>query len=115
METKILANRSNYIEAIDEEKAAWVNYMLGALDLDIEFIENNDKGAVFDYLVEQNIDIVDYPEIGAVKITFGSDVVGEWGVPDFNLKVDQDTSDVYYEIIIENWSIFDDENNYEND
>jgi hypothetical protein len=108
METKILANRSNYLEAISDERSSWVSFILESLELDMDIINSGDKGLVFDYLVEQNIDIVDYPELGAVKVVFGSDVVGEWGAPDFTLRTSEDASEIYYEIIIENWSIFDD-------
>jgi hypothetical protein len=115
MNVKILADRSGYLNAIEEQKAAWVEFVLGSLGLDMEFVNDSDKGSVFDYFVQENVDIVDYPDIGAVKVSFGGEVVGEWGAADFELKTDGDTKSLYYEITIENWSIFDDENTDEND
>ena len=77
MEVKILADRNGYLDAIDEQRTAWISFMLESLELDIDFINNSDKGRIFDYLVQENVDIVDYPDLGAVKISFGDEVVGE--------------------------------------
>ncbi len=109
MNTKILANRSDYLEAINEQRSLWVHFILESLDLDMDIILGDDKNDAFEYLVENSVEVVDYPEIGAVKIEFGGDIVGEWGQADFLLKRDDSDGSLYYEISIENWSIFDDE------
>ena len=109
MQTRILANRSDYLSAIEEQKTNWVYFVMESLDLDMEIVFGEDKGDAFDYLVMNNIEVLDYPEISAVKIEFGGDLVGEWGSPDYNLKKDKENGELYYEISIENWSIFDDD------
>ena len=115
MKTCILANRSDYLSAIEEQKTSWVYFILESLELDMDIVFGDDKGDAFDYLVMNNIEILDYPEIGAVKIEFGGDLVGEWGCPDYSLKRDEDSGDLYYEISIENWSIFDDDEHEDED
>tara|TARA_B100000131_G_scaffold322812_1_gene378197 strand:- start:3280 stop:3621 length:342 start_codon:yes stop_codon:yes gene_type:complete len=109
MKTRILTNRSDYLSAIDEQKQRWVYFILESLELDMDIAFGEDKGDAFDYLVMNNIEILDYPEISAVKIEFGGDLVGEWGCPEYNLKKDEECGELYYEIIIENWSIFDEQ------
>ena len=109
MITKILANRSEYLSAVDEQRVQWVYFVLESLDLDMDIVFGEDNGDAFDYLVINNIEVLDYPEIGAVKIEYGGDVVGEWGAADYTLKEDKENKELYYEISIENWSIFDDD------
>ena len=115
MKTTILASRHNYNEAIDEERSNWVSYILDCLELDSEAISDMPKDKAFDELVNNGIDIIDYPDLGAVKIMFGYDVVAEWGEPEFLMLKDEGDKEFYYQITIENWSIFDDENDDEND
>jgi hypothetical protein len=109
MKTRMLTNRSDYLSAIDEQRSSWVYFILESLELDMEIVFGEDKGDAFDYLVMNNIEVLDYPEIGAVKIELGGDLVGEWGCPDYNLKKDKESGELYYEISIENWSIFDED------
>ena len=115
MKTTILASRDNYRESIDEERASWVKYILENLDVDTDELDELSGYDVFEILIGNGIDVVNYPDLGAVKISFGHDVIAEWGEPEFLMIRDNDSGEFYYKITIENWSIFDDENNYEND
>ena len=108
MQTRILANRSDYLSDIDEQRSLWVRFVLESLELDTDIVFGDNKNDAFEYLVMNNVEVIDYPEIGAVKIEFGGDLVGEWGSADFLLKEESDGT-LYYEISIENWSIFDEE------
>lgn len=107
METKILSNKDDYISAIEEEKANWVMYVLESMGMDMELVNDGDSDEVFEYLMENNIDIIDFPDLNAVRILYGSELVGEWGQPNFLIRKNSETKESYYEITIENWTIFD--------
>ena len=106
---KLLANRYDYREAVKEQRSLWLFSLLDALELDIEILEEAPDDVITDYLFENQVEILDYPDIGAIKVIEAKEVIGEWAGPDFILKIDKESGQMYYEISLEFWSIFDDE------
>lgn len=107
----ILVNRGDMRRAIDEEKANWIRDVLSYLGLDPGEFENDSRpDLVAMYLDEHDIDIVDYIEMDAVKVEQRGELVGEWlGPAKVTLREDEEDESLYYEVILEFWSIIDEE------
>tara|TARA_B100000131_G_scaffold318916_1_gene363753 strand:+ start:931 stop:1260 length:330 start_codon:yes stop_codon:yes gene_type:complete len=104
----LLADRTGYNEVVSECRDAWVFGVLESLGLDLEILEEAPDDIRTEYLLESRVDVYDYPDLGAVKISLNREVVGEWAGPEFQLMEDDDSS-LYYKVTIEHWSVFDDE------
>jgi len=102
---KILADRFNYQEAVNETKEEWLENLLIFLGVDIQEINELDDPTFTNYLYENNIDIVSYSSLGALSVEFKGDLVGEFAGPELTMRKDKDTGELYYEIEIECWSI----------
>ena len=104
--TTLLLNRTDYLNDIEEIKSDWIDSILLELDLDLDFIKDGEIDLVQEYFFENDIDIITYPDINAVRIDKGGESIAEWAGPEFNMKRDSDGS-LYFEVSIESWSIFD--------
>ena len=103
----ILLNRSDYLNDLQELKSDWIDSVLMELDLDLDFIKEGEIDDVQEYFFDNSIDIVNYPDIDAVRIDRDGETIAEWAGPEFSLKQDEDGV-MYYEVTIENWSAFED-------
>ena len=106
---KLLADRYDHRGVVDEYATEWLFRLLESLGLDIEVLQDAAGDITMDYLIENQVEVMDYPDIGAIKITKDGDVVGEWAGPSFDLKKDASSGGLYYEITLESWTIFDNE------
>ncbi len=109
MKTTLLLNRSNYLKDIAEEKHKWLDQLLEYLGLDLTIIHGERSDLAVDYLFDNKIDIVEFPRIDAVRVTYQDQVVGEWAGPEFKLKEDSEKKALYYEVTIESWSVIEEE------
>ena len=107
--TILLADRYSHHSSVEEESRYWLFELLELLDLDTEILDEASGDIVLDYLLENQVEIMDYPDIGAIKVILKGEVVGEWAGPSFTLKKDFENGDLYYEIELEHWTIFDEE------
>jgi hypothetical protein len=106
--TTLLLNRSDYLNDIEDIKSDWIDSILLELDLDLDFIKNGPIDLVQEYFFENDLDIINYPDINGIRIDKDGDTIAEWAGPEFTLKRDEDGL-LYYEVDIESWSIFDKE------
>ncbi len=109
MEIKILADRYGYLETVEELKEQWLYDLLLHVGLEPEVLEEWDNPSIVELFLNNNIEIVNYPSIGGVMVSYRDDVIGEWGGPDLTLMRDHETGELYYEITIEYWSILDED------
>lgn len=110
MGLKLLANRSGHRKAIEEARAAWIDDLLEYLGLDLEVVHSDRQDLALEYLLTNHVDIVDYPSIDAIKVSFEGELVGEWAGPtNFELKRDEEYDELYYEIEIDCWSVIEEE------
>jgi hypothetical protein len=107
--TILLANRYSHHSSVEEQGKIWLFELLGRMELDLEVLDEASSDIVLDYLLENQVEIMDYPDIGAIKVTLRGEVAGEWAGPSFTLKKDSGSGDLYYEIELEHWTIFDEE------
>ena len=98
-----MADRYGYQNAVREVREEWIEDILLFLGLDIEKMRESNPEFV-EYLIQNKVEIIEFPSIGAVRITYEGDVVGEWAGPDLILKKDE-KGGLYYEITIERWSV----------
>ena len=105
---KILTDRSNYKKEIDELRQEWLGDLFLYLGAEIDYIEelsNNDK---IEYFLQNNIEMVYYSSIDGMEVYYQRELVGEWGGPEFKLKIDKD-NEYYFEVSIECWTIQEEE------
>lgn len=108
MSFKILADRYSVKEAVEEEKRIWLLSLLQTVGVEIDLFQEVDPGLFDDYLLSLEIEIIDYPSIGALMVKFQGEPIGEWGGADLELKIDS-SGGYYFEVFIEEWSILDEE------
>jgi predicted Zn-dependent protease with MMP-like domain len=109
MEITLLVNRFNYQEDIDELRDSWLEDILMYLELNPVELKEMLPHVFVDLLYSMNLDIVDYPSLGAMAVVYEGDLIGEWAGPELTLKKDKETGELYYEVLIQQWSILDEE------
>lgn len=113
MSFKILTDLRSAREIVEEERVKWIDNLLYFLGLDVEYIKQSPGDVAIEYLYKNHVQITDYPSIGAIKIEYRPDhqseleVVGEWAGPEYQIKLDSESGEYYYEISIECWSVID--------
>ena len=112
---KILTDRVNQEADVKEVRNEWLGDLLLYLGLDTKGILEVPRDIAVEYLVENNVEIIEYTGMGAVEVRYQGEVVGEWGGPEFHLKEDKGDGSIYFEATVEHWSIIEDEieNTYE--
>jgi len=110
MEIRLLANRTGYLQDVEEVKHEWLNDLLTALGVDMGELASLEQPEQVELLIEQyKIEIITYPGVSALRIDLEEETVGEWAGPDFILKTEEETGEKYYEIVIEAWTFIEEE------
>ena len=60
-----------------------------------------------EHLIDEGVEITNYPSIGAMSVSFEGELVGEWAGPEMTLR--SEDGKLYFEAEIEHWSILDEE------
>lgn len=108
MKTIILTDRTGHNEAVKELRDGWLSDLLIYLGIDEEEMSDMPKDRMVEYFIRNELEIIEYPSIGAVKVSHEGEVVGEWAGPEMTLKEESDGS-LYFEVEIEHWSIAEEE------
>lgn len=109
MEITLLVDRFNYQGDIDEVRDAWLEDIFMYLGIDPVQAKEMLPHVFVDLLYSMSLDIVDYPALGAMAVTYEGELIGEWAGPELTLKKDKQTGELYYEVSIQQWSILDEE------
>lgn len=113
METKLLVDRFGNDEAINEVKAEWLYdllvYVLTEMELNPDVLDEKDRFELFEFLFDNDIEVLDFPDINGLRVEVDEQVVGEWAGPEFVMKKDSETGELHYEVTIEHWSLLDNE------
>lgn len=104
MTITLMADRFGYNSAIKEVREEWLEELLLFLGIDIGKKEELSDAEFVKYLFENEVELVDFPSLGALRVSYEGDIVGEWAGPELTLKKD-DKGGLYYEINIECWSV----------
>lgn len=107
MITVLLTERSGYESDILEARWSWLKDLLIYLGIDVEVLDNAEIPVLVEYLIDEEVEITEYPSIGAMKVSLNGEVVGEWAGPEMTLK--NEDGKLYFEVEIEHWSILDEE------
>jgi len=107
MITVLLTERSGYESDILEARWSWLKDLLIYLGIGVEVLEDAEVPVLVEYLMDEGVEITDYPSIGAMKVSYDGEVVGEWAGPEMTLK--SENGKLYFEVEIEHWSILDEE------
>ena len=109
MRITLMADRFGYQSAVDELKEEWLEDLLVYMGVDVHEIHEQNEPAFVEFLMENQVDIVSYPNIGALSVEQDGELIGEWAGPELTLKQDPETGELYYEIEIEYWSIMEED------
>ena len=104
---KIITDRDNYHSDVLELRNEWLGDLLLYLGIDIRELQQMPKDIAVEFLVENNIEIIEFLGLKALEVRLEGDVVGEWGGPELTL-LEEDGS-IYFEANIEYWSIMEEE------
>jgi hypothetical protein len=109
MKIEMLANRTGYLEDIEEVRHQWIEDILNYLGIETEIFhdEEAERLVLVEYLAFHKIDLIDYPSIDAWQVFHEGSLVGEWAGPDFELE--EEDGEKYYRITIETWSILEED------
>lgn len=107
MITTILAERAGYDQDIKDARWIWLKNLLIYLNIDVNLLEDASTPFLVEYLMEKDIEITEYPSIGAMSVSFEGELIGEWAGPELTLK--REDGKLYFQIDIENWSIIEEE------
>ena len=76
MITVLLTERSGYESDILEARWSWLKDLLIYLGIDVEVLEDAEVPVLVEYLMDEGVEITDYPSIGAMKVSYDGEVVG---------------------------------------
>ena len=105
MKLKILTDRYGHNNDILQLQNEWLDDLFLYLGMDVEiFSQLEDNGKKVEYLYDFGIEIIKYTSIDGLQVFFDGDMVGEWGGPEYVMKIDEN-NEYYYEITIDQWTI----------
>jgi len=108
MITTILTDRANYSKDIKDVREQWVGDLLSYIGLDSKSLSELPRDMAVEYLVNNDIEIIEYSGLDAIEIRYNGDVIGEWAGPTLTLKEDEEKK-LYFEANVEHWSIIEEE------
>ena len=107
MNLKLITDRDNYHSDVLELRNQWLGDLLFYLGIDTNHMENLPRDIAIEYLIENDVEVLEYNSIKALEIRFEGQVVGEWGGPE--LKLVEEDGKIYFQADIECWSIIEEE------
>jgi hypothetical protein len=108
MITTILTDRVNFANDIKYVREQWLGDLLSYIGVDTEELAELPRDIGIEYLVSNDIEVIEYTGIDAMEVRFEGDVIGEWAGPTFTLKEDSQGA-LYFEAEVEHWSIIEEE------
>ena len=105
MITVILADRVNFSKDIKEVRQNWLHNLFLYIGLDANRMLELPKDQALDYMIENDIEVIEYKSIEALMVKKNGELIGEWAGPEMVLKQDLKNKSLYFEITIEHWSI----------
>lgn len=104
---KILTDRDKYHSDVLELRNEWLGDLLLYVGIDIHEMSSLPKDAAIEFLIENDIEIIEYLGLKALEVRLEGELIGEWGGPELNL-IEEDST-IYFEANIEYWSIMEEE------
>lgn len=108
MVLELLTDLTGYQKEIETLRQEWVRETLLSIGMDEDLLDSLDQAGLFDYLLQNGVDIVYYPKFGGSEIIWNGDIIAEWGGPELELKIDE-YNKYYYKVLVEYWSISNEE------
>jgi hypothetical protein len=108
MITTILTDRSNFAKDIKDVRQQWLDDLLFYIGIDTEELSDLPRDMAVEYLIENDIEIIEYTGIEALEVKYNGNVIGEWAGPTMTLKEDEKKT-LYFEANIEHWSVIEEE------
>lgn len=100
----MMADRMGHQKALKEEQELWLEKILLFLEIDISLKNQLAQADYLEYLKKQQVEIIEYLDLNALRVKYQQELVGEWMPLSFKLNRDE-KGGLYFEIKIECWSI----------
>ena len=108
MKLEILTDRNNHQNEVNYLRQEWLDDLFLYLGIDLDYLNSLELSKRYDYLYKNNIETIYYMSIGGLEVHYNGDLVGEWGGPEYKLKVDENDQ-YYFKITVECWTIQEEE------
>jgi hypothetical protein len=108
MFTTILTDRVNFSRDIKDVRQQWLDDLLYYIGVDVQELTELPPDIAVEYLVENDLEVIEYFGIDALEVKYEGETIGEWAGPVLTLKEDEDKS-LYFEASVEHWSIMEEE------
>ena len=105
---KLLTVRVGYSKDVKEVRQEWLRDLFYFIGLDVDAMDEMERDEILDYMLENEVEIIEHKSIEALEVKFNGELIGEWAGPELVLKQDRDGS-LYYEVEIEHWTIEEDQ------
>jgi hypothetical protein len=105
MITKVLVDRVNFVKDVNEIRQQWLRDLFLYIGLEADWMLEIPRDQALDYMIDNDVEVIEYKDIHALKIKLDGEVIGEWAGPEFVLKEDESDESLYFEATIEHWSI----------
>lgn len=105
----VLTDRVNFAEDVKDVRQQWMRDLFLYMGLDVDGMDKAPRDAVVQYFIENDIEVIEHMGIDAVEIRHKGDVIAEWGGPEFKMREDPVSGELYFEAEIEFWSIMEEE------
>lgn len=105
---KLLTDRVGYSRDVKEVRQEWLRDLFCFIGLDVDAMDEMERDEILDYMLENEVEIIEHKSIEALEVKFNGELIGEWAGPELLLKQDKDGS-LYYEVEIEHWTIEEDQ------
>jgi|14BtaG_2_1085337.scaffolds.fasta_scaffold00002_46 hypothetical protein len=109
MITKILTDRVNFSNDVKEVRQQWLCDLFLYIGLDGYEMLKMPRDQAIDYMLENNVELIEYKGIEALEVRYEGETIGEWAGPEYRIKEDPSDQSLYFEATIEHWSIKEDD------
>ena len=108
MFTTILTDRVNFAKDVKDVRQQWLGALLFYIGVDTDELSDMPSDVAVEYLIYNDIEIIEYVGLDALEVKHDGEVIGEWAGPVLTLKEDEDKN-LYFEANVEHWSIIEEE------
>lgn len=105
----VLTDRVNFADDIKCVRQQWMRDLFLYMGLDVEAMDEAPRDVIVQHFIDNDIEVIEHMGIDAVEVRYQGEVIAEWGGPEFTMKEDSKSGELYFEAEIEFWSVMEEE------
>ena len=98
----VLSDIGEHLSVIKEIEQEWLNELIALLGADIEEMEGYNEAEMFEYFLQNNLEIVNNTIDGSLQVFYQGSEVGRLSKPTIEIMRSDDNK-LYYKIEFEEW------------